>query len=126
MRSGGWSSPHDRSPMTDFVVIGGGIAGVAAAAHLAPHGSVTLLEMESSLAYHTTGRSAALFVVNYGGRASRPLAQGSQPFLERPPEGSPEAPLLSARGALWVADETQTDQLALIARGGVRSGERTR
>jgi len=31
--------------MTDFVVIGGGIAGVAAAAHLARHGSVTLLEM---------------------------------------------------------------------------------
>ena len=112
--------------MTDFVVIGGGIAGVAAAAHLAPHGSVTLLEMESSLAYHTTGRSAALFVVNYGGRASRPLAQASQPFLESPPEGSTEEPLLSDRGALWVADETQTDQLALIAREGVASGAGSR
>ena len=46
--------------MTDFVVIGGGIAGVSAAAHLAPHGSVNLLEMENSLAFHTTCRSAAL------------------------------------------------------------------
>ncbi|MGA7281536.1 MAG: FAD-dependent oxidoreductase, partial [Acidimicrobiia bacterium] len=52
--------------MTDFVVIGGGMAGVSAAAHLAPHGSVILLEAESTLAAHTTGRSAALFVVNYG------------------------------------------------------------
>ena len=79
--------------MTDFAVIGGGIAGVAAAAHLASHGSVTLFEMESSLAYHTTGRSAALFVVNYGGEGSRPLAQASRRFLESPPEGSTDGSL---------------------------------
>jgi D-arginine dehydrogenase len=112
--------------MSEIVVIGGGIAGVAAAAHLAPHGSVTLLEMESSLAFHTTGRSAALFVVNYGGRASRPLALASQPFLEGPPEGSADGPLLSDRGALWVANEGQTDQLALIAGDGVASGAGSR
>lgn len=108
--------------MTDFAVIGGGIAGVAAAAHLAPHGSVTLLEMESSLAYHTTGRSAALFVVNYGGEGSRPLAQASRRFLEDPPEGSTDGSLLSDRGALWVADESQLDHLHLIADEGARSG----
>lgn len=108
--------------MTDFAVIGGGIAGVAAAAHLAPHGSVTLLEMESSLAYHTTGRSAALFVVNYGGEGSRPLAQASRRFLEDPPEGSTDGSLLSDRGALWVADDSQLDHLHLIADEGLRSG----
>jgi len=112
--------------MTDFVVIGGGIAGVAAAAHLSPHGSVSILEMESSLAYHTTGRSAALFVVNYGGRASRPLALASQPFFESPPEGSADGPLLTDRGALWVSDETQTEQLAIIAREGVATGAGSR
>lgn len=108
--------------MTDFAVIGGGIAGVAAAAHLAPHGSVTLLEMESSLAYHTTGRSAALFVVNYGGEGSRPLAQASRRFLEDPPEGSTDGSLLSDRGALWVADGSQLDHLHEIAEEGARSG----
>lgn len=52
--------------MTDFVVIGGGIAGVSAAAFLSEHGSVELFEMEPSLAYHTSGRSAAMLVENYG------------------------------------------------------------
>ena len=47
--------------MSDILVIGGGIAGTAVAARLAPHASVTLLEMEDALAYHTSGRSAALF-----------------------------------------------------------------
>ena len=32
--------------MTDIAIIGGGIAGVTAAAHLAPHGNVSLLEQE--------------------------------------------------------------------------------
>ena len=50
--------------MTDtaeFVVIGGGIAGAAAAYELSAHGSVILLERESVAGYHTTGRSAALY-----------------------------------------------------------------
>jgi D-arginine dehydrogenase len=93
--------------MTDFVVIGGGIAGVSATAHLAPHGSVTLLETERALAFHTTGRSAAMYVANYGGQGSRPLATASRGFLESPPEGSADSPLLSPRGLLWVADRAR-------------------
>lgn len=104
--------------MTDFLVIGGGMAGVSAAAHLAPHGSVTLLERESTLAYHTTGRSAALFVVNYGASGTRPLARASKDYLESPPEGSTDAPLLTERGLLWVATETQLAGLETIAAEG--------
>ena len=52
--------------MTDIIVVGGGIAGLSAAARLAPHAKVTLLEQESSTGYHTSGRSAALFEENYG------------------------------------------------------------
>jgi D-arginine dehydrogenase len=89
--------------MTDIVVIGGGIAGVSAAAHLAPHGRVSLLEMESSLAYHTSGRSAAMLVENYGSNGARPLVKAARPFLESPPEGSVETPLLSDRAVIWVA-----------------------
>ena len=104
--------------MSDFVVIGGGIAGVSAAAHLAPHGSVILLESEPTLAFHTTGRSAAMFVANYGAEGSRPLGLASRSFLESPPEGATDAPLLSDRGLLWVADEARIDGLGRIAEEG--------
>lgn len=108
--------------MTDFVVIGGGIAGVSAAAHLAPHGSVVLLETESSLAYHTTGRSAAIYIVNYGGAGSRPLALASKDFLENPPDFAADDPLLTPRGALWVATPEQLAALDAIAQAGKASG----
>lgn len=108
--------------MTDFVVIGGGIAGVSAAAHLAPHGSVVLLEQEPSLAYHTTGRSAALFTINYGGPGSRPLARASAQFFDAPPDYATDTPLLSERGVLWVARPEQLDALDRIAGEGRQSG----
>lgn len=107
-------------------MVGGGIAGVSAAAHLAPHGSVTLLEGEKSLAYHTTGRSAALFIVNYGAFGVRPLARASRSFLESPPEGTTEAPLLTARGLLWIGDASQAGKIDDIAAGSIPSGEGTR
>lgn len=113
--------PGRHHTVTDFVVIGGGIAGVSAAAHLASHGPVTLLEMEPALAYHTTGRSAALFVVNYGAQGNRPLAKASQAYLENPPEGSTDSPLLSERGLLWVATEDQIEDLEDIAAEGAES-----
>jgi D-arginine dehydrogenase len=52
--------------MKDFLIIGGGIAGVSAAARLAPRGSVTLLEGEKVLAHHASGRSAAVYEPRYG------------------------------------------------------------
>lgn len=104
------------------VVIGGGIAGVAAAASLAGSTKVTLIEAESSLAYHTTGRSAATFLVNYGGQAARPLAAASLEFLESPPPGTVDAPLLSPRGVLWVFSEDQLPRLDEVAASGRQAG----
>jgi D-arginine dehydrogenase len=100
--------------VTDFVVIGGGMAGVSAAAHLSAFGSVVLLEAEQSLAFHTTGRSAAVYVVNYGAQGTRPLAAASREFLESPPEGSTDGPLLSDRGLLWIADANQAPLLDAV------------
>lgn len=91
--------------MTVFVVIGGGIAGASAAAHLAPSGDVALFEMESTLAYHTSGRSAAMLVENYGSDGARPLVKAARPFLETPPPGSVDTPLLSDRAVMWVAGQ---------------------
>jgi glycine/D-amino acid oxidase-like deaminating enzyme len=48
------------------LVIGGGIAGISAAARLSADLHVTVLEQESALGYHATGRSAALFEATYG------------------------------------------------------------
>jgi len=106
----------------DFIVVGGGIAGVAAAAHLAPRGTVRLLEMEPSLAYHTSGRSAAMLVENYGSAGSRPLVKAARPFLESPPEGSVDAPLLSDRAVMWVADRDGLTDLEAKAEAGSANG----
>lgn len=117
---GHWTRDHHS--VTDFIVIGGGIAGLSAAAHLSPHGTVLVLEMETALAYHTTGRSAALFIVNYGAQGSRPLGVASRAFLEDPPDGTTDGPLITPRGLLWVADETQFPGLTEIALEGQESG----
>ena len=63
--------------MTRILVIGGGIAGISAAARLARHAQVTLLEGEASLAYHASGRSAAMFLRNYGNATIKALNAAS-------------------------------------------------
>jgi D-arginine dehydrogenase len=97
----------------DAVVIGGGIAGVAAGCFLARAGAhVILLEQEVALAHHTTGRSAAQFLGQYGGPAVRRLTSASRPFLESRAGGLAEAPLLSARQALEVGGPDDRAALA--------------
>jgi choline dehydrogenase-like flavoprotein len=51
------------SMIYDYLIIGGGISGASAAYELAAHGTVALLEAETTPGYHSTGRSAALFTV---------------------------------------------------------------
>jgi D-arginine dehydrogenase len=95
----------------DFLIVGGGIAGASAAYELAQHGKVIILERESQPDYHSSGRSSASFVETYGDDVVRALNTGSRPFLENPPEGFCDQPLLSGRGCLHVA---RTDQLPLL------------
>ncbi|MDF1669051.1 MAG: FAD-binding oxidoreductase [Roseovarius sp.] len=59
--------------IADLIIIGGGIAGISAAARLAPHAKIVVLEGEPHLAYHSTGRSAAIFIRNYGNAILRAL-----------------------------------------------------
>ena len=86
----------------DVIVIGGGIAGVSIGYELSKTGTVCLLEMESTLAFHTTGRSAATFLETYGGPEIRALTTGSRQFLENLPDFF-EAEVLSPRPLLQVA-----------------------
>jgi D-arginine dehydrogenase len=87
----------------DAIVIGAGIAGAAAAAHLAENRRVVLLERESQPGYHSTGRSAALFTETYGNLPIRILTGASRAFYEAWAEGFSDHPILTPRGALLFA-----------------------
>jgi D-arginine dehydrogenase len=94
----------------DVVVIGGGIAGVSVAYELTRDRDVALLEMEEGLAFHTTGRSAAVFLESYGGPLIRLLTTSSRAFLEDPPDGF-DPPLMTPLPLLWIAAEPSADAL---------------
>ena len=83
--------------ITDFLIIGGGIAGISASARLAPLGSVTVLEAEATLAHHASGRSAALYEPHYGLPPVVELSLASGPYF-RAAEN-----VLSARGMMILA-----------------------
>ena len=81
----------------DFLIIGGGIAGISAAARLARQGSVTVLEGESALAHHASGRSAALYEPHYGPPPVVELTVASEPYFRA------AANVLSPRGMMVLA-----------------------
>lgn len=95
----------------DYLIIGAGIAGASIAYWLAPHARVVVLERESQPGYHSTGRSAALFMESYGPQQVRALTCASRAFLDNPPAGFATHPILSPRGALMVAAAGQANLL---------------
>lgn len=95
----------------DFIVIGAGIAAVSAGYWLSQRGRVILLEREAHPGYHSTGRSAALFMESYGTPQVRGLTMASRAFLQSPPAGFATHPLVSPRGAMFVASPGQEQQL---------------
>jgi D-arginine dehydrogenase len=104
---------------TDILVIGAGIAGAGVAAALADTHSVAILERESQPGYHSTGRSAAIFIPNYGNEVIRGLNRASAPmFHQRDTSLFPE-PLLTSRGSLTVADDDGVEACENFVRDGV-------
>ena len=93
--------------MIDFLVIGGGIAGLSVAARLSALGSVTLLERESALGTHTSGRSAAMFEETYGAPSVVALNRASKAYLQ-----SANGGVLSPRGLLLVGTAKTADLFA--------------
>jgi D-arginine dehydrogenase len=85
----------------DFLIVGGGIAGVSCAGRLAPYGSVLVLEAETALAHHASGRSAALYEPRYGLGPVVDLSMASAEYFHG------QAGVLSPRGMMIVARADQ-------------------
>ncbi|MGE8148110.1 NAD(P)/FAD-dependent oxidoreductase [Pseudomonas frederiksbergensis] len=95
----------------DFIIIGGGIAGASTGYWLSQHGRVIVLERETHPAYHSTGRSAALYTAAYGTPQVRALTQASRDFFDAPPAGFCDHPLLTPRGEMTVDFTGDPDEL---------------
>lgn len=84
----------------DILVVGGGIAGISAAAELAGAAQVTVIEREPHPGMHATGRSAAMLLDDYGNAAIRALTAAGRPFYTAPDPELWPVPLLARRGEL--------------------------
>jgi len=91
----------------DYLIIGAGMAGTSLAYRLRNHGAVVVVDMESQAGYHSSGRSAAMFMETYGTPTIRALTRASRSFFESPPAGFCEHNLLTDRGVLYIAREGQ-------------------
>jgi D-arginine dehydrogenase len=103
---------------SDFLVIGGGIAGASAGYFLSAAGHVTLLEREAVPGYHSTSRSAALFSEYYGNRVVRALTAASRRFCAAPPAGF-ATPLLTPRGVLALCPRGAEERFADVLAAGL-------
>ena len=91
----------------DIAIIGAGIAGASAAYFLGSGRKVLMIERESQPGYHTTGRSAALYIETYGNAVMRALTVAGGPFLKSPPMGFTEHPILTPRGVMFIGRADQ-------------------
>src|SRR5690625_3470373 len=99
-----------QSDIYDFVIVGAGIAGLSLAYRISGRGRTLLIEAESQPGYHSSGRSAAMFMESYGTPTIQALTRAGREFLATPPVGFVENPLLVDRGVLYLVRE---DQIAL-------------
>ncbi|GAA4652742.1 FAD-dependent oxidoreductase [Kistimonas scapharcae] len=95
----------------DIIIIGAGIAGAGLAAMVADERGVIILEAEDHPGYHSTGRSAAVLIQNYGNATIRALTRISRTYLEQPPEALTDHSLLHRRGCLFTATENNGDNV---------------
>lgn len=94
----------------ETLVIGGGIAGLSAAARFACHGEVVVIEGEDAPGYHTSGRSAAWLHFGLGDTLIRALTAATIPALVADPgDGGPRA--ATPQPALHIARADQREAL---------------
>jgi D-arginine dehydrogenase len=96
----------------DFLIIGGGIAGVSAAARLAPHGRTIVLEAEEAFGYHSSGRSAAYYHFGIGDSVVRGMTAFSRPYFKT--KNHIGADLSCQSPALFIASPDMLDALSSL------------
>ncbi|WP_333827002.1 NAD(P)/FAD-dependent oxidoreductase [Pararhodobacter sp.] len=101
--------------MLDYLIIGGGIAGLSTAARLSALGSVLVVEAEASAGFHASGRSAALYEADYGAPATIAMARASGEELADMGVLSPRGFLLVAQRHESAAFATDRDDLRMTA-----------
>src|ERR671920_402872 len=95
----------------DILIIGGGIAGLSAAAELSQHARVTVLEAEEQIGYHSSGRSATMLHYALGDRLVRALTLASRSFFDTSPDGFTDVPLGRRMPVLVHAREDEREAL---------------
>ncbi|MGQ0559509.1 MAG: NAD(P)/FAD-dependent oxidoreductase [Sphingosinicella sp.] len=75
-------------PESEYLIVGGGVAGLSAGARLAEHGRVAVLEAEEALGFHSSGRSATFSHFGIGNRVVRALTVHSRAFFLAAGEGA--------------------------------------
>ena len=100
------------SETCDVIVIGAGIAGASLAAALAQTRKVTLIEREERPGMHSTGRSAAMFHLTYGGPKVQPLSAAALTLFGALDPAFWPNPVLSPRGMIMIAGEDGEEALA--------------
>ncbi|MBA2918200.1 FAD-dependent oxidoreductase [Sphingomonas sp. MAH-20] len=109
----------------DFLIIGGGVAGLSVGARLAQHGKVVLIEAEDAVGYHSSGRSVTFSHFGIGGATVRALTAYSRAFFQSPPDGFDA--LAAVRPALFIANQAMLpalDELERITRAHADAVER--
>ena len=110
----------------DIAIIGGGIAGFSLAHALAQHRSVVILEREDAFGYHATARSAAEFAFRFHSPLVGKLASLSFSFLNSPPDGFCQTPLLHERGMILIAPEEKQARLEDVFKAESAATDRLR
>ena len=89
----------------DVIIIGGGVAGLSAGYFLSSDLKVLVLEAEAQPAYHSSGRSAALYIEGCENPTVARLTAKSGEFFKQPPDAFAKGLLLHDCGGLTVGGE---------------------
>jgi len=100
---------------SDILIIGGGIAGLSAAAQLSRNAHVRVLEAEDQVGFHSSGRSATMLHYALGDRLVRTLTLASRRFFDEPPANFGDEPLGRPMAVLVHARDEECAELDELA-----------